>query len=181
MTKASRDGLQSTESTTLEQDVIRPGSGLRSPLIRSGQESPSHRACRGIRKLGSDLMLAQTRAAHPLGSVAPLAVAAEASENWVATQFSIDHWISNMLLWSFRSQHVLLRPRRADLTRRGVVAGRSSAPKSLLKVSHSMVSAWHRSRIQLALDLPVRNQVLAERFEEPPNEPVWTSVPFHCS
>jgi len=33
-----------------------------------------------------------------------------------------------------------------------VVAGRSSAPKNLLKVSHSMVSAWDGSHIPLALD-----------------------------
>jgi len=45
-----------------------------------------------------------------------------------------------------------------------VVAGRSSAPKNLLKVSHSMVSACHGSRILLALDRHVRNPVLAERF-----------------
>ena len=48
MTKASRNGLQATESKTLEQDVIRPGSLLRPLLIRSGQVGPSHRACKGI-------------------------------------------------------------------------------------------------------------------------------------
>jgi len=61
-----------------------------------------------------------------------------------------------------------------------VVAGLSSAPKNLLKVSHSMVSACHGSRILLALDRHVRNHVLAERFGAPPNGPVWTSVPFRC-
>jgi len=61
MTKASRNGLQATESTTLEQDVIRPGSGLRRLRIRSGQMGPSHRDCRGTEKLGRDLMLAQTK------------------------------------------------------------------------------------------------------------------------
>jgi len=59
-----------------------------------------------------------------------------------------------------------------------VLAGRLSAPKNLLKVSHSMVSARHGSRILSALDLHVWNHVLAERFGAPPNGPVRTSVPF---
>ena len=67
--------------------MIRPASGLRPLLIRSGREGPSHRACRGTRKLGRDLMLAQTRAADPLASAAPLTVAAEASKIWVAANF----------------------------------------------------------------------------------------------
>ena len=61
-----------------------------------------------------------------------------------------------------------------------VVAGRSPVPKNLSKVSHSMVSACHGSRILLALDRHVRNHVLAERFGGPPNGPAWTSVPFRC-
>jgi len=58
------------------------------------------------------------RAADPLASEGALAEATEVSENWVATQFSTDHWISNTSLWSFRNDRVMLRPRRAGLTRR---------------------------------------------------------------
>jgi len=61
-----------------------------------------------------------------------------------------------------------------------VAAGRSSAQKNLLKVSHSMVPAFHGSLILLALDRHVRNHVSAQRSGAPPNGPVWTSVPFRC-
>jgi len=58
------------------------------------------------------------RAADPLASKGALAEATEASENWVATRFPTDHCISNTSLWSFRNDCVMLRPRRAGLSRR---------------------------------------------------------------
>jgi len=76
------------------------------------------------------------RAPDPLASEGALAVATEVSKNWVTTQFSTDHWISNTSLWSFRNDRVMLRPRRAGLTRRGpppsVSARRSAASRPII-------------------------------------------------